>query len=96
VIVVTAHDHRRRRRLHPDRRRTALIPLAIDTGVAVALLVQRHRSHRNVVAWWDGRELALTAHSLAETHSLLTQLPETSESSRSLRGGCYATASSIR
>jgi hypothetical protein len=37
--------------------------------------VQTHRAHEEVVGWWDGRELALSAHALAETYSALTRLP---------------------
>jgi predicted nucleic acid-binding protein len=50
-------------------------PLAVDTSVAVALLVQTHRAHGSVVRWWAGRELALSGHALAETYSVLTRLP---------------------
>ena len=49
--------------------------IAVDTSVAVPLLVQPHRSHTAVVRWWDGRELALSGHALAETYSVLTRLP---------------------
>jgi predicted nucleic acid-binding protein len=49
--------------------------LALDTSVAVPLLVQTHRAHDSVVRWWDGREVALTGHAVAETYSVLTRLP---------------------
>ena len=49
--------------------------LALDTSVAVPLLVSRHRAHREVVRWWGGREIALCGHALAETYSVLTRLP---------------------
>ena len=49
--------------------------LALDTSVAVPLLVQTHRSHTAVARWWDGREIALSGHALAETYSVLTRLP---------------------
>ena len=49
--------------------------LALDTSVAVPLLVQPHRAHKAVVGWWDGREVALSGHALAETYSVLTRLP---------------------
>ena len=39
------------------------------------LLVQTHRDHDAVVRWWDGREVALSGHALAETYSVLTRLP---------------------
>ena len=50
-------------------------PVAVDTSVAVPLLIQTHRAHSSVVAWWRGRPLALSGHALAETYSVLTRLP---------------------
>lgn len=50
-------------------------PLALDTSVAVPLLVQTHSAHAAVVHWWDDREIALSGHALAETYSVLTRLP---------------------
>jgi predicted nucleic acid-binding protein len=50
-------------------------PIALDTSVAVPLLVQTHRAHAAVVRWWDGREVALCGHAVAETYSVLTRLP---------------------
>jgi toxin FitB len=52
-----------------------LTKLGLDTSVAIPLLVQTHRSHSEVVSWWDGREVALSGHALAETYSALTRLP---------------------
>jgi predicted nucleic acid-binding protein len=49
--------------------------LALDTSVAIPLLVQTHRQHGEVVRWWGGREIALCGHALAETYSVLTRLP---------------------
>lgn len=49
--------------------------LALDTSVAIPLLVQTHAAHRSVVRWWDGREVALSGHAVAETYSVLTRLP---------------------
>jgi predicted nucleic acid-binding protein len=49
--------------------------VAVDTSVAVPLLVQTHQSHETVVRWWDGQQLALSGHALAETYSVLTRLP---------------------
>ena len=43
--------------------------------MAVPLVVQTHRAHEAVVQWWDGREVALSGHALAETYSVLTRLP---------------------
>lgn len=49
--------------------------LALDTSVAVPLLVRTHRAHAAVSRWWDGREVALSGHALVETYSVLTRLP---------------------
>lgn len=51
------------------------LPIAVDTSVAVPLLVQTHQAHGAVVRWWDGREIALSGHAAAETYSVLTRLP---------------------
>jgi len=52
-----------------------LTRLGLDTSVAIPLLVRTHASHEEVAAWWDGREVALSGHALAETYSVLTRLP---------------------
>lgn len=49
--------------------------LALDTSVAVPLLVQTHRGHAEVVRWWNARPVALGGHAFAETYSVLTRLP---------------------
>lgn len=49
--------------------------LALDTSAAIPLLVQMHRDHAAVVAWWGGRELCLSGHAAVETYSVLTRLP---------------------
>ncbi len=41
----------------------------------MALLVQTHEAHGDVVRWWDGRDVALCGHALVETYSVLTRLP---------------------
>ncbi|MGH3768576.1 MAG: type II toxin-antitoxin system VapC family toxin [Pseudonocardiaceae bacterium] len=51
------------------------LPVALDTSVAIPLLVQTHQYHAVVVRWWGGREIALCGHALAETYSVLTRLP---------------------
>jgi toxin FitB len=51
------------------------VTVAVDTSVAVPLLVRSHQQHAQVVRWWDGQELALSGHALAETYSVLTRLP---------------------
>ena len=49
--------------------------VAVDTSVAVPLLVRSHQHHADVVRWWDGQELTLSGHALPETYSVLTRLP---------------------
>ena len=49
--------------------------VALDTSVAVPLLVRSHHDHTAVVRWWNGQEVALSGHALAETYSVLTRLP---------------------
>lgn len=49
--------------------------IAVDTSVAVPLLVRSHQHHADVVRWWNGQELALSGRALAETYSVLTRLP---------------------
>lgn len=48
---------------------------AVDTSVAVPLLVTSHRQHVMVGQWAKGRILGLSGHALAETYSVLTRLP---------------------
>lgn len=49
--------------------------VAVDTSVAVPLLVRSHQYHAAVTRWWNGQEVALSGHALAETYSVLTRLP---------------------
>lgn len=49
--------------------------VAVDTSVAIPLLVASHEAHGMVVQWAVGRSLALSGHALAETYSVLTRLP---------------------
>jgi predicted nucleic acid-binding protein len=51
------------------------VTVAVDTSVAVPLLVRSHQHHAEVARWWNGQELALSGHALAETYSVLTRLP---------------------
>jgi toxin FitB len=51
------------------------VTVAVDTSVAVPLLVRSHHDHADVVRWWHGQEIALSGHALAETYSVLTRLP---------------------
>lgn len=49
--------------------------LAVDTSVAVPLLVGSHDAHSAVRHWAMGRILGLSGHALAETYAVLTRLP---------------------
>ena len=49
--------------------------LAFDTSAAVPLLMRSHVAHVAVHQHVKGRQPVLTAHSLAETYSVLTRLP---------------------
>ena len=49
--------------------------LAFDTSAAVPLLLRSHTAHAAVRRHAAGRTPILTAHSLAETYSVLTRLP---------------------
>jgi predicted nucleic acid-binding protein len=48
---------------------------AVDTSVAVPLLVSSHPQHAMVAKWAKDRTLGLSGHALAETYSVLTRLP---------------------
>lgn len=54
---------------------TAAGLVAVDTSVAVPLLVANHQHHEQVAAWAQGRKLCLSGHALAETYAVLTRLP---------------------
>lgn len=49
--------------------------LALDTSVAVPLVVASHRAHVAVSRWWDGRDVVLSGPATVETYSVLTRLP---------------------
>ena len=69
--------------------------IAVDTSVAVPLLVRSHQHHTKVVRWWDGQEITLSGHALAETYSVLTRLPGdarlSAEDAARLLGARFAT-----
>lgn len=50
--------------------------VAVDTSVAVTLLLATHPHREDVLRWAGDRPLALTGHSLTETYSVLTRLPD--------------------
>lgn len=49
--------------------------VAVDTSVAVPLLIAHHQHHAQVSAWARGKTLCLSGHSLVETYSVVTRLP---------------------
>lgn len=49
--------------------------VAVDTSVAVPLLVATHSAHGLVREWATNRVLALSGHAAVETYSVLTRLP---------------------
>jgi predicted nucleic acid-binding protein len=49
--------------------------VALDTSVAVPLLLRNHAAHRAVVRWWGGRDVVLSGHAAVETYAVLTRLP---------------------
>jgi predicted nucleic acid-binding protein len=49
--------------------------IALDTSVAIPLLVRSHTSHDDVKRWWARRPVALAGHAAAETYAVLTRLP---------------------
>jgi len=54
---------------------TAESTAAVDTSVALPLLVASHPDHTRVLAWAKGRRLSLSGHALVETYAVLTRLP---------------------
>jgi toxin FitB len=51
------------------------VTVAVDTSVAIPLVIRSHHDHATVVRWWNGQDVALAGHALAETYSVLTRLP---------------------
>jgi predicted nucleic acid-binding protein len=51
------------------------LTVAVDTSVAVPLLVNTHPLHDEVIEWWDHQEMRLCGHAVAETYAVLTRLP---------------------
>lgn len=49
--------------------------LAVDTSVAVPLLVASHQAHRSVRSWAAGKTLHVSGHALGETYAVITRLP---------------------
>lgn len=49
--------------------------LAVDTSVAVPLLLDYHDHHAEIWAWWRGRRASLCGQAWVETYSVVTRLP---------------------
>lgn len=49
--------------------------LAVDTSVAVPLLLKYHEAHASLVEWRGGRRLSVCGHAWIETYAVLTRLP---------------------
>lgn len=49
--------------------------VAVDTSVAVPLLLRNHPSHQALMSWRDGRQLPVCGHAWIETYAVLTRLP---------------------
>jgi predicted nucleic acid-binding protein len=49
--------------------------IAVDTSVAIPLVVATHPRHAAVAAWAAGKSLVLSGHAAVETYSVLTRLP---------------------
>lgn len=48
---------------------------AIDTSVAVPILIANHSAHQLVARWADDQRLAVSGHALSETYAVITRLP---------------------
>lgn len=53
----------------------AEVVVAVDTSLAIPLVVRTHDAHPSVKAWRAGRPLALSGHAWIETYAVLTRLP---------------------
>lgn len=49
--------------------------VAVDTSVAVPLVLRHHEAHPLVATWRAGRQLPLCGHAWIETYAVLTRLP---------------------
>jgi toxin FitB len=50
-------------------------PVAVDTSVAVPLLVRPHPAHDSTRAWRQDKDLRLAGHAAIEAYSVLSRLP---------------------
>jgi predicted nucleic acid-binding protein len=49
--------------------------VAVDTSVAVPLVLRHHQAHQTVTTWRADRPLGLCGHAWIETYAVLTRLP---------------------
>jgi len=54
---------------------SALRHVAVDTSIAVPLVVADHPDHAAIVEWAQDKALSLSGHALIETYAVLTRLP---------------------
>jgi len=50
------------------------VTVAVDTSVAVPLLVRSHQHHADVARWWAGQELTLSGPAAQKVHVTLSGL----------------------
>lgn len=54
------------------------VTVALDSSVAIPLMVAKHSAHALVTRWWRAwppDQLAMAGHAAVETYSVLTRLP---------------------
>jgi predicted nucleic acid-binding protein len=49
--------------------------VAVDSSLAVPLLLRDHEAHARAVPWRSGRQLSICGHAWIETYAVLTRLP---------------------
>jgi predicted nucleic acid-binding protein len=60
------------------RRTTTNRPMAVDTSLAVPLVLRNHEFHEPARRWRGGRRLHVCGHAWLETYAVLTRLPGSS------------------
>ena len=49
--------------------------VAVDSSLAIPLLLRDHEAHARAVPWRSGRQLSICGHAWIETYAVLTRLP---------------------
>lgn len=49
--------------------------VAVDSSLAIPLLLRDHEAHARAVTWRSGRQLSICGHAWIETYAVLTRLP---------------------